>query len=169
MRQSLAMNNRASRVVKTFYVSSLFGVVAALVMLANVFLRPETNNNQLAANDDQTTAVLGQQTSSASNKLDVVATIASRENDLLAISVEVKNQSSDRVEFSPGLQLSLVDNATKQSFSIVAPSGKTFYGGGPLEKAASSSGIVYFQAPSSRDYQLIYTENGIASAVADIK
>lgn len=163
------MNNRASRVVKTFYVSSLFGVVAALVMLANVFLRPKPNNNQLAVGNNQTTAVLGQQTSSPSNKLNVIATIANRENDLLAVTVEVKNQSSDRVEFSPGLQLNLVDSASKQTFSIVAPSGKTFYGGGPLERGAVSSGTIYFTAPQDRSYQLVYTENGVASAVADIK
>ncbi|QQS65336.1 DUF4352 domain-containing protein [Candidatus Saccharibacteria bacterium] len=163
------MNNRASRVVKTFYVSSLFGVVAVLVFVGNVFLRPKPKNSQLTVENNQTTAVLGQQTSSPSNKLNVIATIANRENDLLAVTVEVKNQSSDRVEFSPGLQLNLVDSASKQTFSIVAPSGKTFYGGGPLERGAVSSGTIYFTAPQDRSYQLVYTENGVASAVADIK
>jgi hypothetical protein len=163
------MNNRASRVVKTFYVSSLFGVVAVLVFVGNVFLRPKPKNSQLTVENNQTTAVLGQQTSSPSNKLNVIATIANRENDLLAVTVEVKNQSSDRVEFSPGLQLNLVDSASKQTFSIVAPSGKTFYGGGPLERGAVSSATIYFTAPQDRSYQLVYTENGVASAVADIK
>jgi hypothetical protein len=163
------MNNRASRVVKTFYVSSLFGVVAVLVFVGNVFLRPKPKNSQLTVENNQTTAVLGQQTSSPSNKLNVIATIANRENDLLAVTVEVKNQSSDRVEFSPGLQLNLVDSASKQTFSIVAPSGKIFYGGGPLERGAVSSGTIYFTAPQDRSYQLVYTENGVASAVADIK
>jgi hypothetical protein len=163
------MNNRASRVVKTFYVSSLFGVVAVLVFVGNVFLRPKPKNSQLTVENNQTTAVLGQQTSSLSNKLNVIATIANRENDLLAVTVEVKNQSSDRVEFSPGLQLNLVDSVSKQTFSIVAPSGKTFYGGGPLERGAVSSGTIYFTAPQDRSYQLVYTENGVASAVADIK
>lgn len=166
------MNNRASRVVKTFYVSSLFSVLAGLVFAANIILKPVSPKVELGYNSsasNQTVAVLGQQTNSQATKLIVKAVVGVREGNLLPVSVEVTNSSKTRLEFSPGLQLKMTDKSSAQEYDIVAPLGKVFYSGGPLEPGASSKGTVYFEAPVDRSLVLVYSEDGIKSSVAEIQ
>ena len=118
------------------------GLIVGISVYSSNLQRAATQDTIASTDNSEITSVLGSETA-VDGPYNVTA---SRRTDLdtqeeVAISVRIQNVGTSRLEFSPGLQLKLLSDAT---LVPISPKTTVSLPGGPLEPGDVQEGIAYF-------------------------
>lgn len=148
---------------------NIFVGITAIALLVGglLVLQNKKNSDKLASEAISTSVVASEQSSVLSDttqNTSVSASIVSENiltdgNRELGVQVKILNSSGNVLQFSAGIDVSLLDKTSQMVYAVASSPSTTLFGG-PINPGENTEGTVYFTVPSSStQLELLYQPN----------